>query len=74
MLKVGFAVLLVAVGVGVGFGLPWLSVHRGRRLDRERQLAEELLRRRDVIADYEATILAYRQFVQDDPELSMTAR
>jgi hypothetical protein len=74
MLNVGFAVLLVSVGLGVGFGLPWLSVRRERRNDREREHAIELLRHREIVADYEATIHAYRQFVHDDPELTMTAR
>jgi hypothetical protein len=70
MLNVSFAVLLVVVGPGVGFGLPWLSVHRERRHDRE----VELLGRGEMVADYEATLHANHRFVQDDPELTMTAR
>jgi hypothetical protein len=74
MLNVGVTVVLVEVGVAVGFALAWFSVHRGRRHDRDSGLAIELLRQREVIADYEATIHAYRQFVHDDPELSLTSR
>jgi hypothetical protein len=74
MLNVGFIAVLVGVGVGLGLGLPRLSARRGRREEREREHAAELLRHREIIADYEATILAYRRFVHDDPELSMTSR
>jgi len=74
MFIVGYSVLLVGVGVALGAGLPRLSVRRDRRRARDRSHAAELLRHRAIVADYEATIRAYRQFVQDDPELSMSAR
>jgi hypothetical protein len=48
------------------------SLRRARQQEHER--VTELLRHREVIADYEATILAYRQFVRDDPELTLTSR
>jgi hypothetical protein len=73
MLSVYFAVLLISCGVALGLGLPWLSVHLERARQREREQVAELVRQRALIADYEATIQAYRQFVQDDPELALTA-
>lgn len=74
MLTVCLSVLLVGVGVGIGFGLPLLAVRRGERRDSERGYAAERLRHQAMVADYEATIAAYRRYVKDDPELSMTSR
>jgi hypothetical protein len=73
MLSVYFSVLLVSCGLALGFGLPWLSVHFERARQRERDHVAELERQRALIADYEATIRAYREFVQHDPELALTA-
>lgn len=73
MLSVYFSVLLVGCGLALGFGLPWLSVHLERARQREGDHVAELYRQRDLIADYEATIKAYRQFAQNDPELALTA-
>jgi hypothetical protein len=73
MLSVYFSVLLVSCGLALGFGLPWLSVHLERGRQRERDHVAELYRQRALIADYEATIEAYRQFVPDDPELALIA-
>ena len=71
MSSVNVPVLLV-IGVVLGVGLP--LVRRAERLrQRERADAAEHRRQRQMIADYEATITAYRRFVQDDPELSATA-
>ncbi len=71
MLSVGFTVVVVGVGVGLVVGLSTRSV---RRAQQEHDRVTELLRHREVIADYEATIRAYRQFVHDDPELTLTSR
>jgi hypothetical protein len=59
--------------LALGLGLPWLSVHLERARQRERDHVTELERQRALITDYEATIEAYRQFVQNDPELTLTA-
>ena len=74
MLSVYFTVMLVSCGLAAGLGLPWLSVHLERARQRERDHVAELYRQRAIIADYEATIKAYRQFVQNDPELALTSR
>ena len=74
MLTVCLSVLLVCLGVGIGFGLPLLSVRREQRQGVQRGYAAERRRHEAIVADYEATIEAYRQFVKDDPELSMTSR
>jgi hypothetical protein len=74
MFSVYFSVLLVSCGLAFGLGLPWLSVHLERARQRERDDVAELYRQRALIADYEATIKAYREFVQSDPELALTAR
>jgi type II secretory pathway pseudopilin PulG len=74
MLTVSFSVALVCLGVTAAVGLPLLGRHLVDRQQREREQEAELLRQREVIADYEATIHAYRQFVKSDPELSLTAR
>lgn len=50
-----------------------LSVNLEQARQRERVLLAELERQRALIADYEATIKAYRQFVKNDPELALTA-
>jgi hypothetical protein len=73
MLSVYFSVLLVSCGLVLGLGLPWLSVHLERSRQREREHVAELDRQRALIVDYEATITAYRQFVQSDPELALSA-
>jgi hypothetical protein len=49
-------------------------VHHERRSRSQRAHALELARQRAIIADYEATIDAYRQYVQQDPDLSVTLR
>ena len=68
------SVAAICLGVTAAVSLPLL----GRRLRDRRQQARdqeaELLRQRGIIADYEATIYAYRQFVKSDPELSLTSR
>lgn len=73
MLSVYFFVLLVGCALALGLGLPWLSVRLERTRQRERDHVAELDRQRALIADYEATIAAYRKFVQSDPELALTA-
>lgn len=74
MLTVGLSLLLVDLGVSVGLGLPLIGAHRAMEDRRELALAEELHRQREVIADYEATIHAYRLYAQNDPELSEASR
>ena len=74
MLSVYFAVMLVSCGLAAGLGLSWLSVHLERVRQRERDHVAELYRQRALIADYEATIKAYRKFVQNDPVLALTSR
>ncbi len=74
MLTVSFSVAVVCLGVITAVCLPRLGRHLGDRRQLKRAHEAELLRQREVIADYEATIDAYRQFVQSDPELSLTAR
>jgi hypothetical protein len=74
MLTVCFSALLVTLGVTVGLGVPLLLVRREERSRTQRAHNLELARQRAIIADYEATIDAYRQFVQQDPELSLTSR
>ncbi|MFY9783375.1 MAG: hypothetical protein WAK12_07565 [Acidimicrobiales bacterium] len=74
MLTVGISVALVCLGVTAAVSLPLLGRHLDERQQREREQEAELLRQREVIADYEATIHAYRAFVQSDPELSLTSR
>lgn len=74
MLIVCFSALLVSLGVAVGIGVPLLGAHLEQRSRTQRAHALELARQRAIIADYEATIDAYRQYVQQDPELSLTSR
>ena len=74
MLSVYFTILLVGCGLAIGLGFPWLSMHLERARQRERDHVAELYHQRALIADYEATINAYRQFVQSDPELALTSR
>jgi hypothetical protein len=74
MSTIGVTVVLAAVGAGLGVVVPRLSLQRSRARARERELTTELRRHREIIADYEATIRAYRQFVHDDPELALTSR
>jgi hypothetical protein len=74
MISVSFSVLLVTLGVTVGLGVPLLAAHLEQRSRTQRAYDLELARQRAIIADYEATIDAYRQFVQHDPELSLTSR
>jgi hypothetical protein len=74
MLTVGSSVLLVTLGVSVGLGLPLVALYFEQRLRTQHAYALELTRQRAIIADYEATIDAYRQFVQQDSELSLTSR
>lgn len=74
MLSVYFSVLLISCGLALGLGLPWLSLHLERTRQREQDHVAELYRQKAIIADYEATIKAYRQFVQTDPELALSAR
>ena len=75
MLTVCFSALLVTLGVTVGLGVP-LSCGALRATFAHPNATHhlELDRQRAIIADYEATIDAYRQFVQHDPELSLTSR
>jgi len=72
MSPVNTTVLLVCFGVAVGVGLP-LAVRADRGRQRDRANVAEHRRKGQMIADYEATIDAYRRFVRDDPELSATA-
>ncbi|MCU1364063.1 MAG: hypothetical protein JWM55_1891 [Acidimicrobiaceae bacterium] len=74
MLTVSFSVAVVCLGVISAVCLPRLGRHLKSRGQRGRTQEAELLRQCEVIADYEATIDAYRQFVKSDPELSLTAR
>jgi hypothetical protein len=74
MLTVCLSAVLVTLGVTVGLGVPLLAAHLEHRSRSQRAHNLELARQRAIIADYEATIDAYRQFVQQDPELSLTAR
>ncbi|HVA70605.1 MAG TPA: hypothetical protein VNF08_04695 [Acidimicrobiales bacterium] len=74
MLSVYFSVLLVSCGLALGLGLPWLSVHLERARQREREHVAELSRQRALIAEHEATIKAYRQFVRNDPEPALSAK
>lgn len=74
MLIVCFSVLLVTLGVTVGLGLPLVAAHLEERSRTQRAHALELARQRAIDADYEATIDAYRQYVQKDPELWLTSR
>ena len=74
MLTVSFSVAVVCLGVITAVCLPRLGRHLKDRRQLKRAHEAELLRQREIIADYEATIDAYRQFVQSDPELSLTAR
>jgi hypothetical protein len=74
MFTVSFSAVLVTLGVTVGLGVPLLAAHLEQRSRTQRAHHLELARHRAIIADYEATIDAYRQFVQHDPELSLTSR
>jgi hypothetical protein len=74
MLTVCFSVLLVGLGVTMGLGLPNIGVRRETMDGCEELLAAELLRQREIIADYEATIHAYRVYAQNDPELAGVSR
>jgi uncharacterized membrane protein len=74
MFTVRFSALLATLGVTVGLGLSLLASYRERRARSQRASAFELARQRTIIADYEATIDAYRQYVQQDPELALTSR
>ncbi len=74
MLTVGLPALLVTLGVTVGLGLALATAHFEHRSRTQRAHDLELARQRTLIADYEATIDAYRQFVQQDPELFLTLR
>ena len=64
---------IVALSVALAIGLTLIGLHFELMRRSEQRHAEELLRHQAVIADYEATINAYRQFVQSDPELQMAA-
>jgi hypothetical protein len=68
MFAASFGALLVIVAVCVGVGLPLLAVHFQQREVHEQQLKEEIGFQRDVVADYEATVDAYRDVTQLDPE------
>ncbi len=70
MLTVYFSVLVVGLGVSVALGLPFLQTRRDMRERREAALNAELSRQAEIIADYEATIDAYRLYAQSDPELA----
>ncbi len=70
MLTVYFSVLVVGLGVSVALGVPFLETRRETRDQREQALSAELSRQRAIIADYEATIEAYRLYAQGDPELA----
>jgi hypothetical protein len=74
MLSVYFSVLLILCAVSVCLGLPWLSLHLEEIRERENEHVIELLRQRQIIADYEATIDAYRKVVREDPEFALTNR
>jgi hypothetical protein len=74
MLTVCFSAVLVTLGVTVGLGLPLWAAHLEERSRAQRAHNLEMARQREIIADYEATIDAYRQLVQNDPELSLTSR
>ncbi len=74
MLTVCFSALLVTLGVTVGLGVPLLAVHLEQRSRTQRAHHLQLARQRAIIADYEATIDAYRQIVQHDPELALSSR
>ena len=70
MLTVYFSVLVVGLGVSVALGLPLMETRREMRERHEQALSAELSRQAEIIADYEATIDAYRLYAQSDPELS----
>ena len=70
MLTVYLSVLVVGLGVSVALGLPFLQTRRHMRERREAALNAELSRQAEIIADYEATIDAYRLYAQSDPELA----
>ncbi|MHB8378975.1 MAG: hypothetical protein ACYDB2_03525 [Acidimicrobiales bacterium] len=70
MLTLYFSVVVVGLGVTVALGVPYLEARRALRDQREQALSAELARQRAVIADYEATIEAYRRYAQHDPELT----
>ena len=72
MSPVNTTVLLVIFGVAPeSVCLSLVRADRGRQRDRAN--VAEHRRKGQMIADYEATIDAYRRFAQDDPELSATA-
>ena len=70
MLTVYFSVVVVGLGAAVAIGVPLLETRRQARDLREQALSAELSRQRAIIADYEATIEAYRLYAQNDPELA----
>ncbi|HUY15945.1 MAG TPA: hypothetical protein VMV11_00140 [Acidimicrobiales bacterium] len=74
MLTLYFSVVVVGLGVTVALGVPFLTTRRELRGRREQALSAELARQRAVIADYEATIEAYRLYAQHDPELAGSSR
>jgi hypothetical protein len=74
VINVYVCVLLVSCGLALGLGLPGLSVHPERARQREREHVAELSRQRALLAGYETTIKAYRQFVPNDPELALSAK
>jgi uncharacterized membrane-anchored protein YhcB (DUF1043 family) len=68
MFAASFGALLIIIAVCVGVGLPLLAVHFQQREVHERQLKDEIDRKQEVVADYEATVDAYREVTQLEPE------
>ncbi|HTT59190.1 MAG TPA: hypothetical protein VMF33_04015 [Acidimicrobiales bacterium] len=68
MFAASFGAVLVILALCVGVGLPLLAVHFQQREIHERELKEELDHKQAVVADYEATVDAYREVTQLEPE------
>ncbi|MHB2028076.1 MAG: hypothetical protein ACYCPT_04565 [Acidimicrobiales bacterium] len=73
MMKDALGVLIIVTGIALGIGLPWFAVHHESKKRRDRRRRQELLRLQETVREHEATIEAYRRFIQSDPELSLTS-
>jgi hypothetical protein len=74
MFSVFMIALLITLSVGFAVLVPCIAVHFEQVRKHERRHQEELLRQLEIILDQEATIDAYRQFAQSDPELAWSIR
>jgi predicted LPLAT superfamily acyltransferase len=74
MFSVFIIATLITLSVAFAVLVPCIAVHFELVRKHERRHEEELLRQLEIIVDQDATIDAYRQFAQQDPELAWSIR